>query len=67
MTSENTDDTGRADDEAAPPSVDEIRHAARVARGYLAPLTDEQATALDQRPDAERTIDDYRHLRRNNR
>ncbi|CNE45036.1 Uncharacterised protein [Mycobacterium tuberculosis] len=67
MTSENTDDTGSAGDEAGPPSVDEIRHASRVARGYLAPLTDEQAAALDTRPVTERTVDDFRHVRRQNR
>lgn len=64
MTDETTDEQG-AGDEQEPPSVDEYRHGRRLARGYLPPLDDAQAAALDARPDAERTVDDYRHIRRN--
>lgn len=62
-----TDENGAGDEQAAPPSVDDLRHAGRVHRGYLPPLTDEQAAALDARPTAERTVDDFRHDRRRNR
>lgn len=64
MTDETTDEQA-AGDEQEPPSVDEYRHGRRTARGYLAPLTDDQAAALDGRPDTEKSVDDFRHVRRN--
>jgi len=60
-------DQNAGDEQAAPPSVDDLRHAGRAHRGYLPPLSGEQAAALDARPTAERTVDDFRYDRRRNR